>query len=456
MAFSRRKGARFNRGRIGGTRRPADIPLTSTVFVGATEWSPERELSNVVVFFDPYDRGSVGFEYATLAVPADFSSASWTKTNMTVLADNTTDPDGGSTADRITISNVTNPRVSQLVGNAAFVSAGMPPTTFTFYGKKGTGFDWWVIETNNVLGENRAFFNVNTGAVGTVDAALSLAAISDAGNGWWRCTVTMTTAGATGTAAAVRFRPSTVDVTVTAPLVNDFAYLWMRPDTHATSPCVLQERMLNMENKASVILWSESTDNNQPGYERNWSGTNQGAMRGYGSSQRLISTEAAVFGAMDGDDPAYTYVRVGAYNDLSGTPREMGFANGGNDTAAHFFGVGSTKYVVGRDPDGATTTTTRSSVLDATTSAAVVLFHSPGTTFSLRVNDVFQAVDDSALNVAAVTMTRSGILCSPRATIGGFCNMNMQGALLASVEWSAADRTKAARWLGGRAGVTIA
>ncbi len=105
---------------------------------------------------------------------------SWTATEVTVTANDTTAPDGTSTADRVTVNAAATNHYVQQFPAAIITNTNMAITSA--WVKKGTGTDWFAFSN----GAHFAYFNVNTGATGSVGGGGSTS-ITDAGNGWWLC-----------------------------------------------------------------------------------------------------------------------------------------------------------------------------------------------------------------------------------------------------------------------------
>lgn len=137
-----------------------------------------------------------------LTYSEQFDNAAWTKSNITVTANNTTSPDGTLNADKLVVTSAgTNANCTQspaLTASTAY--------TETVYAKKSE-WGWLALE---IRGESidaiQAWFNLNTGAVGTIVGA-GTATITDAGNGWYRCSLTRTM-GLTTTSPRVRVYPT--------------------------------------------------------------------------------------------------------------------------------------------------------------------------------------------------------------------------------------------------------
>jgi hypothetical protein len=109
-----------------------------------------------------------------------FDTATWSKSDATVTANATTAPDGTSTADKLAETATT-------AGHYLFQSAGSAAThTASIYAKAAERS--WIIVTVN---SSNTFFNLSNGTVGSVPGGFTTA-ITDAGNGWYRCSVTAT------------------------------------------------------------------------------------------------------------------------------------------------------------------------------------------------------------------------------------------------------------------------
>ena len=162
------------------------IPVASTTNF-STSVVAEIETTNEVVSFD------------TITIQklrqTDFASSSWPLRRVTKTLNAGTAPDGTNTAVSIvpTADNNTH-RVDQ--NPAAGGLAATTEYTFSVYGKQNgyTGLSLTVGQGNNVFVSGTAYFDLNSGTVASTVAGVS-AAIQDAGNGWFRCAITTTTAG---------------------------------------------------------------------------------------------------------------------------------------------------------------------------------------------------------------------------------------------------------------------
>ena len=122
----------------------------------------------------------------------EFDNASWLKTDTTITANSIPSPDGYTTADLFTEGVAGTASTNQ--GSAAYTAN--TPVTFSVYLKRGNT-DWVrVTQTGTATPADsvRAWFNLATGAKGTVASAgaatQASSAIQALNNGWYRCSVT--------------------------------------------------------------------------------------------------------------------------------------------------------------------------------------------------------------------------------------------------------------------------
>ena len=116
----------------------------------------------------------------TLTQSGDFSSVAWTKGSLTLTAGQT-DPNGGTNAFLATSTATTA---------VWFYQANTGAKTFSIYAKAGTKNFFSII---NGIYNNGAGFDLSTQTATSVGAG-SLAKIESVGNGWYRCSVYMSSA----------------------------------------------------------------------------------------------------------------------------------------------------------------------------------------------------------------------------------------------------------------------
>jgi hypothetical protein len=124
-----------------------------------------------------------------LLYSAEFDNAGWVKSFAAVTANATTSPDGTTNADRLTADGSLNTHVAQRT-----VTYTAAAHTLSVYAKRDTNN--FVQVRFGVAASAQGFvnFDLNAGTVGTIGATVSSASITPAGNGWYRCTITGTTA----------------------------------------------------------------------------------------------------------------------------------------------------------------------------------------------------------------------------------------------------------------------
>jgi hypothetical protein len=120
----------------------------------------------------------------------DFSNAYWFKNALSISSNTINAPNGTLTADSI-VENTAN--TGRYIGVGLGLSLTAAPYTMSVYLKKANR-DWFSLGLFNGVDSKTAWFNLNTGTIGTIESGIT-ASISDAGNGWYRCSVTRTMSG---------------------------------------------------------------------------------------------------------------------------------------------------------------------------------------------------------------------------------------------------------------------
>lgn len=123
----------------------------------------------------------------------EFNVAPWTTGGLTVTANTTVAPDGATTADTFDEGSTTG--LHRVFRTDISVTAG--PQTFSVYAKAGTGA-WYQFVLFDGVSTFFANFNVATGVTGNRSGNVTSSEITPVGNGWYRCTATMTMATFTG------------------------------------------------------------------------------------------------------------------------------------------------------------------------------------------------------------------------------------------------------------------
>jgi hypothetical protein len=133
---------------------------------------------------------------------SDISNAAWSKTRTSVEASAAIGPDGTLSASLIRDEPSTNNThyVYQLLPS---IASGTVVTASVF--AKAAGRTFLIIQNGSTTpfggASYKVWFNLTSGAVGTISGSGVTASATDCGNGWTRCTVTFPASTVTGTHA---------------------------------------------------------------------------------------------------------------------------------------------------------------------------------------------------------------------------------------------------------------
>ena len=154
----------------------------------------------------------------------DFTNANWSGGNYTIVANDLTSPDGTQNADKFTTTSTTAENYMRISNISILANIGSSYTT-TIFAKKGTGNFLRIrnLFVTNGGTDGNAWFNLNTGAVGTVQSSQT-ASIQDMGNGWYRCSLTGVV-GSVNSFSLMDFGFTNADAT-NFPSANVDGYLW--------------------------------------------------------------------------------------------------------------------------------------------------------------------------------------------------------------------------------------
>jgi hypothetical protein len=250
-----------------------------------------------------------------LTYSEQFDNAAWTKTQTTVSANTTTAPDGTNTAETLLEQAISGIHImfqnSTITGGVEY--------TFSVYAK----YNGRVLQINAssaLFGLNVfANFDLQNGVLGTVGSAAS-ASITNAGNGWYRCSITgtATSSGSGGMAIALVKTTTSVRNESYLGVVTNGAFIWggqvetgVLTDYIATTTTAVSvgpvsglprldylnsscPRLLLEGQRSNVITFSENFDN------AGWTKTNATITAnagvspdGYTNADRLIPSNAA-------------------------------------------------------------------------------------------------------------------------------------------------------------------
>lgn len=143
--------------------------------------------SEVGVWYDPSDVANLNWRRNILAYTEQFDNAAWFKSNSSLVTNAAIAPDNTITAELLyPTTSGTNRRVIQYLTLASGATY-----TGTIH-VKAAGKSWVAFgPVRGNSGNDQVFFNISTGARGTVGSSASASSIMNIGNGWYRLSVTM-------------------------------------------------------------------------------------------------------------------------------------------------------------------------------------------------------------------------------------------------------------------------
>ena len=129
--------------------------------------------------------------------PEDFSNSIWSKSNGSITANATTDPEGNTTASLFTEDSTTNIRhlLAQRI-NGVNISTTWTGSIYVKAAPAGrTQVNLVFKEYVSFLKQSGVYFDISAGTVGTASgsngAGVPTGTITSAGNGWYRCSITV-------------------------------------------------------------------------------------------------------------------------------------------------------------------------------------------------------------------------------------------------------------------------
>jgi hypothetical protein len=133
----------------------------------------------------------------------EFDNASWVTNTATVTPNTIVAPNGSLTGDALVETTANG---NSFITQTVTVSASTVYTT-SVYAKTNGRVLQITFGTDDVTGNPRANYDLSAGVLGTVDSGIT-ATITPVGNGWYRCTATVTS-------AVTSFRPIFANVSAT-------------------------------------------------------------------------------------------------------------------------------------------------------------------------------------------------------------------------------------------------
>jgi hypothetical protein len=131
---------------------------------------------------------NVGARRNVLAYTEQFDNAIWIKNASSISSNATTAPNGTTTADKLVEdSSGSQHAIRQTVSLTASTNY-----TYSVFAKAGERTWIYLQYTNDDPDDKRAWFDLGSGAVGSVTGAGITSAITPEGSGWYRCSITVT------------------------------------------------------------------------------------------------------------------------------------------------------------------------------------------------------------------------------------------------------------------------
>lgn len=186
----------------------------------------------------------------------DVSNAAWTKTNVTVTANNATAPDGTATADRIVETATAS--VAHSIDRTPATMTDNTAQAFSFFGKAGERSWFWLRTTNKANRLDVSYVNLSTGATGTVDANHTIR-VTPLANGWYRVACVLDSSGTGATTPKIEVGITTADNTLSyTGSTSNGAYLWglQHEADGGVETSYIPTTTAAVTRNADVITWS--------------------------------------------------------------------------------------------------------------------------------------------------------------------------------------------------------
>ena len=152
----------------------------------------------------------------------EFNNAAWTKTASSVTANSTISPDGTQNADTL-IGDGTSSTHS--VYQSASLTSGAN-YTISVYAKKNTNNFLQIYGFSTGYGLNSwANFDLNNGVVGSIGSSTT-ATITNVGNGWYRCTITIVAISSVLEAFVLNLITSATSSRAESSTLSTSVFLW--------------------------------------------------------------------------------------------------------------------------------------------------------------------------------------------------------------------------------------
>jgi hypothetical protein len=207
-------GVSLTRASAGYRRNSSGVLVSETTNVARFDYTPVTLAARGILV------ESAGTNLLTYS--EDFSNAAWTKTQSTITADAVAAPDGTTTADALVENSA-----ATVAHNLARVVTYAASTTYvhSVYAKQDTRtWLWLYLDPGMFGGSGFAYFNLATGATGTVGAGITAYMTLEA-NGFYRCVAIAATTSSGGANFAIGLATGDGGAVYTGDGVSK-AYIW--------------------------------------------------------------------------------------------------------------------------------------------------------------------------------------------------------------------------------------
>jgi hypothetical protein len=204
----------------------------------------------------------------------------------------------------------------------------------------------------------------------------------------------------------------------------------------------------SITNKASGVAWTEAT--NRPAYSATAISAHPG-MDFNGTSHRIISTEAAVWQAVNPGN-AYTLFYVAAFDTLDRSEAVFSGANSATSTGIRAWGqstTGAGRWAHNTIQDSAVAINSESSG-GSSTGVHVFCWHASSTQVSMQLDNGSADPNNGAHSPGATTMDRAALGCRPRSSPTLFFDGRLGELVLYNSRLSSTDITNVANYLAAR------
>lgn len=212
----------FSSGEVGVWYDPQDF---SSLFQDSAGTTPVTAVEQPVGLMLDKSKSAVGtngaYRWNLLTYSEQFDDAAWTKTGVSVTANQTAATNSTTTADLL--SKNSGVTTAKIVQTTTVTTSGAH--TFSVEIKADTG-RWVGLQLEYVasgVGNNVAWFDLQNGVVGTKQTNLAASSITSLGNGWYRISASGTP-NATSSGSVIWLTDG--DATLSAPSAAQSYYLW--------------------------------------------------------------------------------------------------------------------------------------------------------------------------------------------------------------------------------------